>query len=153
MAIETSVPNRNKSPRCSGALAASVREAERWNSVTSFLRGGSNFFSLPFFPRTVERGREGKRVGAALQTTGAPRQPACCLTHRDRSRLAAHACTFALADANPPPFLPSHPQVCGAGCSAQRPRSTVRTRRPWLSTCRINLPPPAHTGSGRLLSF
>lgn len=57
VSIETLAANRNKSGRCTGALAASVRESERWNSVTTFLRGGSNFF---FFPRKVEerRGRE-----------------------------------------------------------------------------------------------
>lgn len=73
VSIETLAANRNKSPRCTGALAASARESERWNSVTSFLRGGSNFFSsFFFFTGKVEEERE----RAALQTTGAPRQPA-----------------------------------------------------------------------------
>lgn len=49
VSIETLAANRNKSPPCPGALAASVRESERWNGVTSFLRDGSNSFLFFFF--------------------------------------------------------------------------------------------------------
>lgn len=105
VSIETLAANRNKSPLCPGALAASVRESERWNSVTSFLRGGSNSF-LFFFPRWGRERREGEggreqHFKRRVRLASLPGR----LTHRDRSRLAAHACTFTHSQLCPPPFF------------------------------------------------